>query len=202
MSRAKTTPVGRMAYGSLIEPKEDPFGGCNWTVALVLKEEDSDGLLAVVETELEAARKKNPQFPKSNEKLNLPYSLSTTKNDKGEKEIVEGELLWRFKRKLILKRRTGEEDRNTPPALYDSNGRFVSDLVKEIGWGSTGKVIYTPFTYCNTMNSGVSFQLTGFQINELVKSTDIELAPIPGGFVADSAPIDDPLSVLGDEVPF
>ena len=183
-----------MAFGSVTDARTTPFDTVQWDVGLVLSDEDSIPLLALVDEEIAKQRSTNRNFPKVNDKLRLPYRPSMKKNDAGDKELVEGEMLWSFKRKFEIKQRNGELKRNNPPVIYDSLGRVCTEKVPMVGSNTILKVVYDVFSYGNNMGAGVSFGLVGIQIVELVAPKVMELEPIEGGFIAPDSE--------DDEVPF
>lgn len=175
------TPIGRHVYGALLEPRTTSFGKTEWMSALVLNDADSEPLFAVIEELLAAKRNENSKFPTDNSKLKLPFRPSERKNEAGEREAVEGEWLWSFVRRLERKGREGETVRNTPPTIYDSLGNVVTGKLNMIGGGTMGKVVFESFVYDSPANKGVSFQLCGFQISELMVAPEQKLDPIEGG---------------------
>lgn len=177
-------------YGSLIAPKESPFPGeaPAWSVALLLNELDSQPLFQLLEDIIQVQRKNDKKYPTDNSMLLLPWSPSTQKNASGTRTIIDGEYLWKFKRKSIVKKKDGTQERQTPPIIYDASGKVVNDTITNIGRGTTGKAIFTAYPYAAGKNIGISFQLKGFQIAALEAEDDsIELTPIAGGFVVDDA---------------
>lgn len=187
MSSKKVTELCRFAFGSLLTPKANPYGKVQYDAGVVLTEKDSQSIFEAIEEALENYRggPRGKDLP-PNDKLNMPWRQSTKKNDAGEKEEVPGEFLWVFKRPHTWKTKSGEEQRNTPPLIYDSMGRIVQDIT-EIPGGSTGKVIYEVGIYNNMGNSGVTLRLIGFQVAELAEMGGLELQPIEGGtFVAEA----------------
>jgi hypothetical protein len=177
----RITPVGRFVYGALIEPRTTDFGKTEWLAAVVLSEADSEPLFAAIEEVLAAKRADNSKFPADNSKLRMPFRPSEKKNEAGEKELVEGEFLWTFTRRLERKGREGETVRNTPPVIYDSLGNVITGKLNMIGGGTMGKAVYEMYVYDAPANKGVSLQLVGFQISELSVAPEQKLDPIEGG---------------------
>lgn len=179
-SRYQTTPVGKYIYGALIEPDVSDFGTA-WKLGFVLSEAESIPLFEIIETALDAKRREDAMFPKMNDKLFMPFKPSYEKNEAGEKVLKDGEYIWNFKKPYERKTRLGEIERNAPPTLYDGLGRIITGKVERISYGSTGKVVFTPYVCGNRANKGISFQLVGFQIASL--SVDgPSLDAIEGGF--------------------
>jgi len=189
------SPIGKYVFGALIEPRTNAFGISQWTVGLVLQEDEAQPLFTLIEEALEAKRVGNPRFPATNEGLKMPFFPGTKLLPDGTREEIPGEFLFKFARKLERKTKTGEVTRNTPPAIYDSLGRVINGKVDQIGGGSTGKAVFEIYVYDNGGIRGVTLQLLGFQIAEL-KTRELELPPIEGGFVAEQSEDDDIAAVL------
>jgi hypothetical protein len=191
MSRNEVSPIGKFIFGSLVQQQESPFGeGPFWSCGFLLSEEDSQPMFKLLESIIAEQRKLNDKYP-PDEQLIVPWGPSMKKNAAGVKEVVDGEFVWKFKRKAIVKRKSGAQERNTPPIIYDASGAIVNDSVGNIGRGSTGKVIFSPYAFAAGRNIGVSFQLAGFQIANLEtnEAEALTLAPIAGGFIAEDAPV-------------
>ena len=196
------TPIGRIAFGSLIQPRlNDNNGKTEWHLGLVLKEEDCEEIFANIENALTEQRQRDLRFPRDNTKLNMPYQPSMTKDEQtGEKVPVEGELLFKMKRNATRVLRTGETERNDPPKIYDSTGRVVNGAtIGRIGGGTTGKAVYDIYVYNMAAAKGVQLQLVGFQINELKQPDEVQLAPIEGGWVAEESEADEIAGLLAGD---
>lgn len=187
--------VGRFAFGALLEPRPNSFGAMEWALGFVISEDAAMPMFDVIESALQQKRAEQPRFPKTNDGLRMPFRVSEKKMEDGTKQVVPGEYLFKFSRKLERKMKTGETSRNTPPAIYDSLGRVINGKINRIGGGTTGKVVYDVFVYDSPAAKGVAFQLVGFQIAEL-KTSELELPPIEGGFVAEQTEDDDIAAVL------
>lgn len=185
------TPVGRIAFNSLISPRVNPNSGLmEYGCGFVLSHEDSESILANIERALEEYRVKNPKFPATNEKLIFPYEPSMRKKEDGTKEPELGLLLWKFKTKAQYKdKNTGELVNRTPPAIYDSLGRVVTGRIDRIPTNSEGKMVYEIYVYDMQANKGVQLQIRGCQVSKLEKSGP-ELTPIEGGWTPDEDSID------------
>jgi hypothetical protein len=182
----RVTKTGRLAFGSIKEPRSTPFDTVQWDAGLVLSTLDSEELLAIVEEEIAKARREKHGFPATNEKLRLPYKASMKKLEDGTKELEEDKLLWTFKRKYEIKMRNGETRPNNPPVIYDSTGAICTDTIGMIGSGTMLRIVYDTYTYGTALNAGVSFGLVVAQIVTLEGPQMIELEPIEGGFVMQS----------------
>ena len=188
-SNMQVTPLGTFCFGALITPRinnMNPDAPPEWLAALQCSEAESQAMFEAIEAALEDARAKQPRFPKDSKGLRFPWRQATEKAEGSDERVpLEGQLLWVFKRKSIVKR-YGEEVKNTPPTLYDNGGKVCTGQVEEIGLRSTGKVIYRTYAYCQPGNSGVGFGLEGFQIGELKESNNTpDLPPIGGNFNSD-----------------
>ena len=183
------TPVCKMVFGALTVPEKNDYGAA-WKAGMVISEEKSQELFKIIAQQLEDARSRDPKFPKSNEKLKMPYQPSMEKNEDGTKTPKEGEFLWVFNRKTTRKVR-GEDVKQTPPLLWDANGSLITDLA-DVPRGTEGIIHFE--VRCYTMGSGgVSFFLVGFQISKFGQSDAPDLQPIEGGeFVVNEggAPVD------------
>ena len=188
MSKFFQTPVCKMAFGALTVPQKNDYGSA-WKAGMLISEDDSQVLFKIIAQQLEDARSRDPKFPKSNEKLKMPWQPSMQTDADGNKTPKEGEFLWIFNRKTTKVLR-GETVKQTPPTLWDANCTPITDLA-EVPWGSEGIIHFE--CRCYTMQGGgVSFFLEGFQISKLANSGP-DLKPIEGGeFVVneDGAPLD------------
>lgn len=179
------TPVGVFVWGHLIEPGENKNSGeLEWSIGLVCPEDECQQIFARVEEVIAEARRRDPLFPKDNSTLQLPFAPALKKNEAGELEPNDGFVTLKMKRKRMVKRR-GESERsvNTPPRIYDSEGKSV--VVPQIPRGSKGKAVFDVYAYNMKANKGISFGLKGFQIVELVNRDDT-LPPVEGGWRAES----------------
>ena len=187
MGQHATKAIGRIAFGSLIEPRvNETSGKTEWSLGWVIAEEDAQDIYHHIEQALEDARQRDPRFPKDNSKLHIPIQPSMKKDDSGEKVPVDGELLVKFKRNAHRTLKTGEMTPNTPPHIYDATGRLVDPkTIGRVAGGSTGRVVYETYVYNMAAAKGVSLQLMGFQISTLQKEDAMDLPPIEGGWVAE-----------------
>lgn len=142
--------------------------------------------MEIIEQALAVKRASDPRFPATNEKLKMPYRMSTKKLEDGTKEDDPENLLWNFKRKAKYRSKTGDTETRPRPQLYDSRGMIVTEAVSNVPGGSLGKVIFEPYVYDMAGSKGVQLQLHGFQISEL-KTMEVELQPIEGGWVSEEA---------------
>ena len=174
------TKVGRVAFCSLIEPKQNLKDQMEWIIALELSEADSKPLLDLVEQEIDRAQKESKTFPRTG--LNQPFRPSMEKdpNDPTVKVAKEGYLLWVFKRAVM--RKTNPPKERTAPILYDTDGAICNGKVTGIGSGSTGRVVFNPYTYHRGQQAGVGFGLEGFQIHELRYSQAPSVPALDGGW--------------------
>ena len=190
MGTKHVSPEGVFIFGALIDPRSNEYG-TEWCCGLQLTVEAGEAIAKSVEDALANKRNRDPAFPKSNKQIKLPFSQARKRNEAGEWEPDPEHIIWNFKRKWEVKV-NGELTRNTPPLTYDSTGRLCE--VKDIGYGSRVKVIYD--CYCYTMNGGgVKLELIGVQIAEL-KQRSLELAPIEGGWVAETTEEEDISRIL------
>ena len=187
------TPVGRVAFGHMVEPGENLGKKLEWMCALELSMKDSEPLLALLEQEIERGYKEHREWPKDKSKLNVPYKQATMKDEAGDRVPNPDALLWSFKRNVDL--RTG--NRNSPPQIISSQAELIRPEDRpDISSGTTGKVIFTPRAYSWAGQHGIKFGLIGFQIKELVTKSMIDVAPIEGGWVPEGSMSDLDLSVL------
>jgi len=181
----KKTPIGRIAWGSLIEPRENQASGeMEWSLGLVCAEDECQEFFEAIEEALAEARAKDLKFPRDNSKLYLPFSPALKKNEAGELEPDEGFITIKLKRKrMIRKRGLTEKTTNTPPLLYDSSGKIVR--LAEVPGGSRGLAVFDIYCYNTPTTKGVSLGLKGFQVVELFEREDA-LPAIEGGWRAES----------------
>jgi hypothetical protein len=180
------TPVGLYVFGSVVDPGENRASGeLEWSLGLVCVEEECQQIFTAVEDVLNEARRKDPLFPKDNSKLYLPFGPSQKKNEAGDLVVEDGKVLLKFKRKRLVKRR-GEVEKtlNTPPRIYDSEGKMVQ--VPTVPRGSKGKAVFDIYSYNTPATKGVGFGLKGFQIVEMAEQIDDSLPPVDGGWRAES----------------
>lgn len=191
-TRHATKAIGRIAFGSVVEPRvNDTSGKTEYSIGWVASEDETQDILSIIELSLEEERKRNSYFPKSNEKLHFGFTQSMKKDESGEKVPDEGMLLFKFKRNAHRTLKTGEQTLNTPPHIYDATGRLVdSKTIGQIGAGSTGRVIFETYVYDMKAAKGVQLQLVGFQIEKIRQEEAIELPPIEGGWVAEQSEAD------------
>lgn len=174
-----------MVWGSLIEPGENRVSGeMQWDLGLVCNEEECQSFFAAIEERLAEARARDVRFPRDNKGLLLPFQPAMKKNEAGELEPLEGMVTLKMKRKRMVKRRgSSERIQNTPPRIYDSDGKLVQ--VAEIPRGSKGKAVYDLYAYNTAGSKGVAMGLQGFQIVELAEHGE-SLPPIEGGWRAET----------------
>jgi hypothetical protein len=69
------------------------------------------------------------------------------------------------------------------PTIYDAKGVVVNDQVKELGWGTTGRVYFKVLPYIYLKKPGISLALEAFQIKDLKAGMSVSgtVAPIEGG---------------------
>lgn len=180
------SPVGTIVWGNLIEPGENRASGeLQWDLGLVCNEEECQPFFAAIEDVLAEVRNRDLKFPRDNSGLILPFSPAMKKNEAGELEPNEGFITLKAKRKRMVKRRgSSERIANTPPRIYDSEGKLV--VVSDIPRGSKGKAVYDLFAYNTAGARGVSMGLQGFQIVELAEQQGSSLPPVEGGWRAET----------------
>lgn len=174
-----------MVWGNLIEPGENRVSGeMQWDLGLVCSEEECQPFFSAIEDALAEARNRDLKFPRENTGLTLPFQPAMKKTEAGELEPLEGMITLKLKRKRMVKRR-GQSERmpNTPPRIYDSEGKLVQ--VAEIPRGSKGKAVYDLYVYNTAGKRGVGMGLQGFQIVELAERGD-SLPPVEGGWRAET----------------
>ena len=181
MAQFKTS-VGRVAWSNLIEARTSDYGKHEWTLGLVLDEDATNEMLTRMDDELEGYRKKNPLHAKFPPLAQLKNGIkpSETKDEEGNKTPDEGNFLAVFKRQTTWKSKQGDTNKQTPPRIYDSVGRILTDPV-DVPRGSRGLAVYEHGIYNNPGNKGISLRLVGFQIAELAEGNDVKLEAIDGG---------------------
>ena len=188
MAQQFKTAIGKVAFGNLIESRTSDYGKTEWTLGLVIDEPATNQMLERMDAELETYRSRSPlnsKFPPLTAVKN-GIKPSEIKNEDGTKEPDEGNFLAVFKRQTTWKSKQGDTNKNTPPRIYDSLGRILTDPI-DVPRGSKGLAVYEHSIYNNPGNRGVSLRLVGFQIAELAEGNDVKLEPIDGGtFVVES----------------
>lgn len=179
------TPIGRIVWGSLVEPRENQANGeMEWSLGLVCSEVECEAIFEAIESALSEARAKDLKFPRDNSKLYLPFQPAMKKGEDGELEPDEGFVTLKFKRKrMIRKRGASEKAMNTPPRIYDSTGKFVE--LPDVPRGSKGKAVFDMYTYNTATTKGLSFGLRGFQVVELFERDD-SIPAVEGGWRAET----------------
>lgn len=201
MGKQKATKaIGRIAFGSIIEPRlNESSGKTEWALGWVIEEAEAQDIFDAIEQGLTEMRQRDPRFPKDNSKLYMPFSQSMKKDESGEKVPVDGELLFKFKRNAHRTLRTGDQQPNTAPMLYDSTGRLVDPkTIGRVAGGSTGRPIYEVYVYSMPAAKGVQLQLVGFQVDKLQQEETIALPPIEGGWVAEQSEADEIAELLAN----
>jgi hypothetical protein len=176
------TSVGRVAWSNLIEARTSDYGKTEWTLGLVLDEPATNEMLTRMDDELETYRKKNPLHAKFPPLASLKNGIkpSEIKDEEGNKTPDEGNFLAVFKRQTTWKSKQGDTNKQTPPRIYDSVGRILTDPI-DVPRGSRGLAVYEHGIYNNPGNKGISLRLVGFQIAELAEGNDVKLEAIDGG---------------------
>ena len=177
--KPQTSPLCEVAFAYLQEPRENLGGNLEWTIGVKLTEEEMTPLMDICNEEIADRQKTGKLGKELGPKFNWPYRPSQKKEEDGSKTVVDGEYLWVFKRKVVRKIR-GEESRNMPTKIFDSDGSLVPNPPR-IGGGSKVKVIFTPYAYDNVAK-GVQLQLEAVQIVELKEVAKLEVAPVEGGW--------------------
>lgn len=195
-----TAAIGRIAFGSVIEARlNESSGKTEWSMGWVVPEADAQDIFDSIERAIEEMRQRNPRFPKDNSKLHMPFSQSMKKDENGERVPEDGVLLFKFKRNASRTLKTGEQQPNTPPHLYDSTGRLVDPkTIGRVGGGSTGRVVYETYVYDMPAAKGVQLQLVGFQVDQLRKEEAMVLPTIEGGWVAEQSEADEIAELLAN----
>lgn len=205
------SPIGQLRFPSLVKPTLDLSKNECWVTGLQCSLEDSDEMLGIVSASLADARRRLPQFPKTDkfkdargreDFLNMPYRQATRKE--GDTVVpIDGILQWSFKRKTV----TSKGSPASPPMILDPRGGIVANP-PEIGYGSVGRVAFKVFSYDNA-SKGVGFYLVGAQISKLADAgldadaIEGDWDPASSGTTGSSAgSFVNPGTYDNDEVPF
>ena len=180
----RPTPVGTLAWCSLINTTENLSGKQEWNCALEIPKSQCGGLLKYLDECIERFRVDYPMWPADSKKLKRPVTFASTKGEDGERIDNPNSYLFRFKRPA-MRFVNGKEAERPAPQLWDSLGKHINpEDIEDIGNGTTGKVIFRPYGYNHAGNQGIGLALEGFQILELkARSAALELQPMEGGFV-------------------
>ena len=148
----------------------------------VIDEDGTNQILTRMDDELDGYRKKNPLHAKFPPLASLKNGIkpSEIKDDEGNRTPDEGNFLAVFKRQTTWKSKQGDTNKQTPPRIYDSVGRILTDPI-DVPRGSRGLAVYEHGIYNNPGNKGISLRLVGFQIAELAEGNDVKLEAIDGG---------------------
>lgn len=188
------TPIGKLIYGSLIQPQTNDYGQTRWSAGLLMKELDAQPIAKAIETAIADKRARDPKFPTTNADLKIAMKPARDKQEDGTYVERPDEVVFTFQRKFEVNSKSGEKIRNSPPRIYDSAGSLIQDL-QEVPFGSMGKVIYEVYPWSTPSMAGVQLQLHGFQIAELAVR-DESIKPIEGGWVSESDQTQDISSLL------
>ena len=197
------TPIGTFAFGNVAgAPQPDIGNELHWLCGFKLENEQLDTLLSNIDKAILEHKEKNPSFPADMEKLQLPFGPAKDldpDDPKGDKIDSTTHQIVKFKRKLEYKeKKSGMTRQRSAPSIYDATGAVVNNQVKDLNWGSTGRVFYKVIPYVYMRKAGISLTLEGFQIKELAGATDISgpVAPIEGG--GWTAPPSDEIDLAAD----
>lgn len=164
------SPPGRAVWPKLTAPdfRFDPDGV--YSVQLALEGEVAETLIAEIdaamERSFEAAKKELAKKPRAKKpkRASAPYQEEV---DYFTQKLT-GATLFHFKRKAKGKTKDGKEFEVTIP-IFDAKKKRLTD-VPSIGMGSTIRVSYVLREwYVPALGAGVSLQLRGVQLLELVQ---------------------------------
>lgn len=183
------SPIGTFAFGNISGSPEPDLGDkLSWQCGLKLENNKIAPMLEAIDQAINMYRQQFPSFPNDTTKLQLPFSPAKDLNPDdpdGEKVESETETIFKFKRKLeFTAKKTGKIMQRSAPSIYDAKGVVVNDQVKDVGWGSTGRVYFKVLPYIYLKKPGISLALEAFQIKELKAgggSVSGTVAPIDGG---------------------
>ena len=182
------SPIGTFAFGNISGSPEPDLGDkLSWQCGLKLENNKIAPMLEAIDQAINEYRQQFPSFPNDTTKLQLPFSPAKDLNPEdldGEKIESETETIFKFKRKLeFTAKKTGKIMQRSAPSIYDAKGVVVNDQVKDVGWGSTGRVYFKVLPYVYLKKPGISLALEAFQIKELKTNSSVSgnVAPIDGG---------------------
>jgi hypothetical protein len=185
------TPISTAAWCHLIEAREQLTPGkFAWELALELTDKELGIFTDMVEIGLAQHRMDNPLFPKSDERLQLPWDHSrASKNPDGSKgEIIQGKWILKMK-KMRDGVRKGAPFKNKPPFIQDSQGFVLrpGQDIDEIPYGSKMRACFDFFFYNKAGNYGAGAALNGVQLIELAQSEYRFDASEGGGYTCAAA---------------
>lgn len=196
----RVSPLGRYAFGSIIDTTTNLNEKAEWLLWLELSVEDSEPLFAILEEEVKLGVE---EFGKTfaTDKIHRPYRQATMPDPDGGSERIENPeaFIWVFKRKATyFDSKARKEVTKAPPQIVDSEGIPVKmDERPVVGYGSTVKALFQADHYSFKGQKGIAFRLNGVQIGTLkTNGGEIgkDLAPIEGGWKQHNSDVD--LSVL------
>ena len=166
------SPFGTAEWAALVEPdtKFNPLG--DFKVNLRLSEEEAEGLIKKITSVKEAAlvkfreeAKAEGKTPKAIEKIKLSDIDPFVEDDE-----VEGEFIFKFKRKAAIVKDNGEK-LTFDIGHVDATGKSIpADRLPNIGNGSIIRVMAELVPYhMPTSGVGVSLRLKKVQIKKLVE---------------------------------
>jgi len=170
-----TTPKGISVFPKLTAPDTKFNKDGVYSVRMKFTKEDEDKLVALL-TGLSDEAYAAHCIEKKSKKLkraDLPWKPEVEKVFDDEGNVIEenetGFLLFNFKLKAKITSRAGKVI-NLKPTIYDAAGKSVNTEGLDIGGGSELRVAFTvrPFLV-DTLGSGLSLQLQGVQIINLVQ---------------------------------
>lgn len=182
----RVSPLGRFAFGNLVEISDGSKGDPHWLCALEVQAADSHPLIELIGQTVDEGYsdpKLGKLWPKDQNQLIVPYKQATRRVEGSEeREVNPDALLFKFKRRGTIKR-DGAEVANTPPVIIGgATGKpLAPHQIPPIGYGTTGVVVFQCNPYSVLGKHGVSLRLLGFQIQNLVEHGQLTQLPAMEG---------------------
>lgn len=191
MGQSLTSPLGRLAWTDLIEPRyNEEYRTLKYQCGLVVPAEECEPIFAEIERVIAEKQRAKPSFNANR----LPIDQSMVKVEGSDEKVPEeGMLILSFSTNAERESRGGGRQQVPPPVLYDINGLVIPPgTLTDVPSGSICRVIFDIFAYDKGgQNMGIAAGLRAVQIAKL----EAGMAPpdaiegIEGGFsIAQGSP--------------
>ena len=167
----RVSPLGRYAFGSVIDVTKNLNDEDEWLLWLELSVEQSEPLIQLVEDEIKLGYDEFGKGWGDKAKLNKPYKQATMPDPEGGSKRVENPdaLIWVFKRKgQYMDHKTRTMKPKTPPVIVDSDGIPVKmDDRPAVGYGSTVKALFHSDHYQWKGSKGIAISACGLNLSAM-----------------------------------
>jgi hypothetical protein len=191
-----STIPGTASWPKVVTPDTTFDDDGEWVIKLVFDADNED--VKKMQKTIVAFNKEQPDYNKDT----VAYPWGPYKND--DKEVVEGKVCFKFKRKAMVKK-DGKRVPNEIPRVVDSAG--VPWINCPLGGGSTVQVGYQMLPYTGFGKVGISLRLVSVRVLELKEyKVEVEWGDYTGSSkapeVSTQAPVEEediPVGNVDDE---